>query len=373
MSTVSEAEALAARAFLQRAEVRLSTLHRVAGAFLSGAALLVLLPVVLKDVLLTLVVVTVGLPVDTVLVGALVVALIAIAIAPLYAVYSLFRDLVEFYFTHDYPGAEGAKFYPRFILSGITISKDEAPSLKVDVQRREMEATPFVVGDDRERRNTIRVHKAIGMNLITKERWALVEAGGTDLDKEKRRAYWVDFALAGSDDRTTAEEVAKTEASLTRHLGLLRRLVLRYAKAVLALSWATLIYLLLELIQALFHRSASVQPPVSALEIAAVITLGAVWSLLACWVVRRPVLWIGRGAAGSPGDAAHDRHLVRFEIVVLITAGVVLASELVALLVAFREWPGDPVLAVPAFAWIVATFSAGSFFVSHIRRPEAGY
>lgn len=35
----------AMRAFLQRSEVRLSTMHRIANAFLSGAGLLVLFPV----------------------------------------------------------------------------------------------------------------------------------------------------------------------------------------------------------------------------------------------------------------------------------------------------------------------------------------
>jgi hypothetical protein len=39
----------AARAFLQRIEVRLSTLHRVATALLSGAGLMVLLPAMARD------------------------------------------------------------------------------------------------------------------------------------------------------------------------------------------------------------------------------------------------------------------------------------------------------------------------------------
>lgn len=44
-------DALALRAYLQRGEVRLSTMHRVAGAFLSGAGLLLLLPVFAQDAL----------------------------------------------------------------------------------------------------------------------------------------------------------------------------------------------------------------------------------------------------------------------------------------------------------------------------------
>ena len=37
------------RAFLQRAEVRLSTMHRIASAFISGAGLLLLLPLFRRD------------------------------------------------------------------------------------------------------------------------------------------------------------------------------------------------------------------------------------------------------------------------------------------------------------------------------------
>src|SRR2546421_12600595 len=42
------------RAYLQRGETRLSTLHRVAGAFLGGAGLLTLLPVLFRETFSTL-------------------------------------------------------------------------------------------------------------------------------------------------------------------------------------------------------------------------------------------------------------------------------------------------------------------------------
>ena len=48
--TVSDEESRAAmRAFLQRSEVRLSTIHRVAQALLGGSALILLLPLFLRD------------------------------------------------------------------------------------------------------------------------------------------------------------------------------------------------------------------------------------------------------------------------------------------------------------------------------------
>lgn len=48
--TISDEESRAAmRAFLQRSEVRLSTIHRVAQALLGGSALILLLPLFLRD------------------------------------------------------------------------------------------------------------------------------------------------------------------------------------------------------------------------------------------------------------------------------------------------------------------------------------
>ncbi len=47
--TISANEKIAMRAYLQRCEVRLSTMQRIAGVFLNGAGLLVLLPVFFKD------------------------------------------------------------------------------------------------------------------------------------------------------------------------------------------------------------------------------------------------------------------------------------------------------------------------------------
>jgi uncharacterized membrane protein YdbT with pleckstrin-like domain len=48
-ATLTIDERAAARAFLARCEVRLSTFHRIAVGMLSGAGLLVVLPVVARD------------------------------------------------------------------------------------------------------------------------------------------------------------------------------------------------------------------------------------------------------------------------------------------------------------------------------------
>ena len=48
MDPLDPDERAAIRAFLQRCEVRLSTVHRVATALLSGAGLMVLLPAIVR-------------------------------------------------------------------------------------------------------------------------------------------------------------------------------------------------------------------------------------------------------------------------------------------------------------------------------------
>ena len=49
LQMTDEESRVAMRAFLQRSEVRLSTLHRVAQALLGGSALVLLLPLFLRD------------------------------------------------------------------------------------------------------------------------------------------------------------------------------------------------------------------------------------------------------------------------------------------------------------------------------------
>ena len=130
----------ALRAYLQRAEVRLSTMHRIAGAFLGGAGLLLLLPTFLRDapvkvfgvinkavpMLSTqwnlpplLIMIMLGLPVVT-----------AYTI-PVYALWLLLQDLTLFYFSVNTPrnvslGKSGKPiFHPRFSLTAIPFSDDE--------------------------------------------------------------------------------------------------------------------------------------------------------------------------------------------------------------------------------------------------------
>lgn len=382
-------EQTAIYAFLQRSEVRLSTVHRVAGAFLSGAALLVLLPILLTDVVLQLLLETLRLPIPTLALALQLTALLTMSLLPLYALYSLFRDLVEFYFTHDYPEAKNAGFYPRFILSGITLAEEEAPVTKALAREAEMNALDFVVpAGPSERKNLLRLYRFLsgsaadagvpeGQRVVPPRRMAYVNGHSAGaLEYEQRLAYWTAYALAGSTDRSLAQEVAKAEASLVRHTGLLRRLVLRYAKAVLTLIWATVIFIALTLVRAYF-RGQDPAASVSELEFFMLVTLPLVWALLAGYIARRPVIWIsarGRPGEHDPTEIGHDPHLVRFELAVLVASLVVAIAEGILLATATAEaWAGSAspgtggLLPVAWGVWALALGAIGRQGLRHAR------
>lgn len=134
----------AMRGFLQRSEVRLSSMHRVAVGFLSGAGLLFLLPVFLKDGVLAIVRAildypVVGLTGDTgwqvvVYICLLYPFVLSLSI-PAVALLLLVEDIVRFYFVSHAPDYPQELFSPRFILTGVAFSPDESPAAKARILR----------------------------------------------------------------------------------------------------------------------------------------------------------------------------------------------------------------------------------------------
>jgi hypothetical protein len=101
----------AARAFVARCEVRMSTLHRIAVGMLSGAGLLVVLPVVARDSVTGILRSLVSGGIDTAD-GFLMVAVVAMLAVPVTALWWLFRDLTRFYFHANHLEAErGARLH----------------------------------------------------------------------------------------------------------------------------------------------------------------------------------------------------------------------------------------------------------------------
>jgi hypothetical protein len=178
--TIDERNAM--RAFLARCEVRLSTMHRVAVGFLSGAGLLFLFPVFLKDGVLTLMTALLSymslLPssVGHAGVPSMVVILLCLAYPflvslglPVLALLLLLKDIVRFYFVGHPPGFSEEFFNPRFVLTGIAFSPDESEEVKQRVLRQEYgsDLIGFVV-------SRVDAHSRYYSNIIDKPKRQIV-------------------------------------------------------------------------------------------------------------------------------------------------------------------------------------------------------
>ncbi len=224
-------ERAAARAFLQRAEVRLSTIHRVVTALLSGAGLMVLLPAIARDAVTSVLRALVAADPNTerYLLAAATATVLAL---PLIAFVLLLRDITGFYFHgQHFDTPNGQIFTPRFTLTGLRLPADELSDLSHE-QLNAARATPdavelLVPGKDDARTRIDRqldAYGGLGRN----------EHGG---DAGRAEAL---FSLVATRERHLAAEVAKVEHGLARHLLRVQVIVLRYVKALLLFLVTTL-------------------------------------------------------------------------------------------------------------------------------------
>ena len=220
-------ERAAMRAFLQRCEVRLSTMHRVATALLSGAGILVLLPAVERDAVLQVMRVLLEGPV-TVTRGLLAVSvLLSIALA-IVVLWLLIIELTRFYFHSNHVvHPDGEVFTPRFTLTGLRMPSDElGPGLdgRYDASHTSTEVVRLLVpGNERARARVDRQMSAYP---------GLLRDDLGDADLARAEAL---FELAASYRRPLVYEVTKIEAGMVRHMLRLQVIVLRYVKALLVI------------------------------------------------------------------------------------------------------------------------------------------
>lgn len=334
----------AMRSFLQRCEVRLSTMHRVAVGFLSGAGLLFLLPVFLKDGVLAIMRAIIDfspvVPVNSGLgsaVGTLILYLcliypflLSLAI-PTVALLLLLKDIIRFYFVGHPPNFPENLFNPRFILTGIGFSPDESEEVKARVLRYQYgtDLINFVIShadaqsnyyhdviDKPERMivpRTRKLPRLIKMDVVeipsekpldTLEDTDLVRVHGTystgDEEEVVLSKTYVDrtlkdidgfnaaLGLAGFIDRSLYQEVAKMEVSVVRHALKLRHLVLRYFQALLILIWTSVVtFLMLPFLQDERGRF----PLLLVFAVAYFI-----WAALAPVIVQLPLYWLVRSS-----------------------------------------------------------------------------
>ena len=315
----------AMRAFLQRSEVRLSTIHRVAQALLGGSALVLLLPLFIRDgfpKLTALLISCYDARQSWVSTSGIAVAAVLSIVLPVAAIFLLVGDLLGFYFTSNTFGALGAehgrttpRFNPRFIIPGLGFNDDELSDemrVALDAGRRDEWTKALLVPrtlDDagwRDRFDT-RMHDI----------WGFTAAEGFEGDDDRLRQS---FRLAGLNrDRTLAGDVARTEALLARHVLTLRIVVLRYTKALLLIISTTVATLAAA---AFIEDAARVDPTGGRFEAGFpyryLFLVGAVyvfWAPLAARSVTAPLRVIQRHTpgVGKYQDVYLDKRMTQFE------------------------------------------------------------
>jgi hypothetical protein len=290
----------AARAFLQRCEVRLSTLHRVATALLSGAGLMVILPVLVRDqitgVLRTLLTAPPTAPHWLLTVAATVVLAV-----PLIVLFLLLGDLTRFYFHAQHvPGDTHAAFAPRFTLTGLLLPAGDlstAAETDLNLARSDPTTIELLVPPNQPARDAIdrRLDAYGGLNRQVKP-------------GDVGRMHGL-LELVASRSRTPAEEIAKVELGMARHLLRLQVIVLRYVKALLAFLTTAL---------AVFAAAAAAQnqPQLASSVEMWLAGIFAVWAPTMVFAVSSPVRWISgllRAEGATVNSIANDREFTRIE------------------------------------------------------------
>jgi hypothetical protein len=347
----------ALRAYLQRAETRLSTLHRIAGVFLNGAGLLVLFPILLRDVLPSLIGALSDWNGASEFYAPLTVAVAIAFTLPIWALYLLVRDLVRFYFTGYHFGIDVTSPHPRFVLTGIEFSRDEGMAAADAVARYRNEHTDLlnlaVPPGQRSRRKLDALIRSEGMqSLIDSNAYEDLRPNlGSDQRPSELCYLYTAFGLTGTRNRSLIEETAKLEISLVKHTLSLRTLVLRYAKALILLIVNALAYLVA--LGVLNNwGGAAVAPGERVVFFAVVIGVGAA---ITGFVVRLPLVWITSTSGvvdPDPGRVGRESDLIQFERIVVL--GSTLAYLLASWSVIHRDevWTdatSDPVWALLLF------------------------
>jgi len=349
------------RAFLQRSEVRLSTVHRVGQALLGGSALILLLPLFIRDGFPRMTTVLIA-SYDAgqswvIIIGIAMAAVLSVAL-PVVAIYLLVSDLLGFYFTSNTFGAPGAGpdqptrtvFSPRFIIPGLGFNDDELTDTTRPLlaEGRDDEWTkallvPHNLDDSgwRDRFDT-RVF----------EIWGTVIPDGLAGDDERLRQS---FRLAGlHHDRTLAHDVARTEALLAKHVLTIRIAVLRYTKALLLLIATTVAILAASgFVEQALHddpsggRFVDGFPPRYAFLVALVYVA---WAPFAARSVTAPLRMIQRHTpgVGEHADVFLDKRTTQFESATVATTFVVLVGAISALVMAGYAADGTTGLAIGA-------------------------
>ena len=323
---------------------------------LSGAGLLVVLPVVARDSVTGVIRALLTGGVDVVD-GLVVVSVIAMLAVPATALWMLFADLTRFYFHANHLGTgDDSLFTPRFTLTSLRLSSDElgaAATANLQSFRSEPRIVELLVPTNDASRARI-------------DRQLQVYGGLGDGNDDMGRAMGL-FDLAASKSRPLLEEVAKVEYGMARHVLRLRGLVLRYVKALLALLTTAVAVYSADAVVADLPSGESVSPTGS-IWLAGIILI---WSPVVVLAVTSPIRWIehlmrddgapSTGVADDPELTIIERVTLRIAAAAWLTAGAALVIAVTdGSLPSADRWAGFSVLVVSVLAVAVAAI-AGRF------------
>ncbi len=327
----TDAERNSMRAYLQRCEVRLSTMHRIATAFISGAGLLLLIPVFFRDVI------------DGILILFLAQAANIfpafpreVGIITSLVLYLLVKDIVHFYFTLYMPGFPANLLNPTFSLHGVTYSPDESPRVKQAVMRYQYQDShmnfmmAFSEGKRQAYFDDLIASTGGGILPATRQIDRMVDAGQLppEYDATEVNRFNAAMGIARSLDRSLVEEVAVTEMALVRAVIYLRRLVLRYVKTLLMFIWTTTIaFLMLPFLND------------ERFPTFLILALGyTVWGLFVMRIIRQPIRWIYRHREDDIQAEHIDAQITLLEHRVEPLHRLAVLASTVALVLAVISW-----------------------------------
>lgn len=348
----TEAERNAMRAYIQRCEVRLSTLHRIATAFIGGAGLLLLIPIFLRDVVEGVIQVWLvtaefhfrhfGPSAAVILTLFMYAALfypffLSLAI-PVYGMYQLLKDIVHFYFTLYMPDFPHNLLNPTFALTGVAFSTDESPRVKRAVMRYQYapHQMDYMIPFSEGRRELYfdAIERETHGDIIPKsrrmERLKEIDALPEGCDERAVEQFNVALGIARSLDRTLVEEVAISEMAVVRHVMYLRRLVLRYVRVLLMFLWTTII-------------SFVMIPFLNDARFPTFLVLGVgyvIWSLSVMRLLHLPLQWIYRHRDGDESPHHIDAQLIRMERRIRPFANVAIVASVLGLMLALFAYYG---------------------------------
>ncbi len=320
------------RAFLQRSEVRLSTMHRVATALLSGAGILVLLPALERDAVTLVMRAMVAGPISWS--RALLALAVAVSIALVVVVlWFVLVELTRFYFHANHvESADGSSFTPRFTLTGLRIPIDElSPAGNTGyVEAHTAGRNIRLLVPSNPRARTRIDHQIDAYPGLTATQPG---AGRTDLDRAEAL-----FELAASRRRTLVDEVAKVEYGIARHMLRLQVIVMRYVKALLVVIITAV---------SIFACSAAIQSSaqITAADERWVAGSLLLWAPMVIFVAAQPVHWLEsllRSEGARHTAVRKDHELVRLEDLTSKIATVTWVAAAVSMVTLLVRHPVSP-------------------------------